>query len=1017
MINYFMGILSELLKAITSNEGSLDLGAIANIITILGAAGAILISCMKFIYGYISLLVVQKSKPINFLYNALVGKAVTSKKELIYQIKCYRTPHFKDNKTIRQLFRHIKNYSGDNRISSGMFALVGNPACGKTTTMRYLYCKLSKKRKCVYFQMQKIKSMQELSNYLRSQKSRNNFSDDTSVIAFFDGLDEAYEFFHQECPNSMEEAFKELFFKDPEPKINQIFQENNLNLDCLVVSFRPEFLERSIHSFTSIDRSNVYQKVYEIVGMSNADVIKIFKSLKVLKKLDASLDEKEQRHQNRFPPIWQEYKYTRLLRRILDDNPDCIFQYPMYIRYAYAFMNQYLNRQEVGDKLKLNVNISVSFDILVSAIIKWEFHVYKGKSSRENEEEMEHLTNQMEQCAQEIAVYLYSTKSAELSKKQFKQIVRGYFQDDIIPLVMAHCFMVSDDGDGIGNFAFCHNTFQEYFLAKYLFEKNDYALRKECFCSGERSEYLMRMYYSILCQNEELNKRISKSIVLDNMKYIKKYVEENTKKEMMTPESYALLDEKTEIILKDNPAISVVEIFKYIPYLFGFFYRNQDYLQAEVDTMVRIGKLDLEGSLWTTLDYTEEIIPFEQVEQLNISGLPIEDAESLNKFCNLKSLDMRFSPTDDAILEKVYAVLKNFQLIAIYIYSEEMGAQCDKVYTYLYNGDLHVQRVYVRTSCYSHAHLKMYAINQKFEKSGQSIRFYPSVRSYEQRAKEIYLNGLYKEKIEMLTAVFELEMGEETLPLERKNINGTLWNGLSLAESYKNAGIDNEMAQQIYQRLESYITLDDSALGFYFQKSYGEFLLHKGLEGQARGLLLNAYQCAEKYICEGQKIGLGLKIYRIWGYCREEELKEFRKELERDIKKTSCKHAEKRYAEFMKLRCARELYIWRKGKAQPESLDRLMSQYKKIVVNEDDRFHFIYYAMLCANRLENFALGEQLLEKLTQELEKMEDETIEQAEYIYWLEYYTQKLYYFFLKDEKEMVLKVIDELWHCLCK
>lgn len=116
--------------------------------------------------------------------------------------------------------------------------------------------------------------------------------------------------------------------------------------------------------------------------MSDRDIIKIFKSLAVLKKYDAKLDKDEQRHQNRFPPIWQRYKYICLLRRILKENPNCIFQYPMYIRYAYAFMNEYLKRQTVGDKLTFSPNISVSFDILVNAIIKWEFHVYYGKSSK-----------------------------------------------------------------------------------------------------------------------------------------------------------------------------------------------------------------------------------------------------------------------------------------------------------------------------------------------------------------------------------------------------------------------------------------------------------------------------------------------------------------------------------------------------------------------------------------------------------------------------------------------------------
>lgn len=999
MINWIENVITHLVNLVRRiGEMKLDSGlntiiGIASVISLGGASVRLLCKFTQILIG---------KRPIESLYKALVGYSVSSKMEITYQIRSYRAPRFRDNKTIKQLLSHIKKVSGDRRLSTAMFSVIGNPACGKTTTMRYLYCQLSRKRKCVYFQMQKVMNMEKLSEYLGKQKLVNNIPDRASVIAFFDGLDEAYEFFHQECSDSVEKAFRTIFFEDPEPKINEIFQKHNLSLVCVVVSFRPEFLEKSVKSLETLQRGNVYQKVYEIMSMSDKDVIKIFKSLKVLKRLDARLDDDERRHQNRFPPRWQEHKYIRLLRDILRDNPNCIFQYPMYIRYAYAFMQEYLDRQAVKNKLIFNNNISVSFDILVNAIIKWEFHVYyKDVSSKRNKEELDSFTKKMEQCAQEIAVYLQLKKITSLSRDEFKQIIQQHFQDEAAALVMAHCFMVSGDGDRAMQYAFCHDTFREYFLAKYLFENADYVFRKECFCSNDKSEYLMHMYHSILCQNKELNKRISRSISLDGMEYLTD--------EIMTPESYVLLNEKKEIRLKGSPEISIVEIYEYLPYICDFVYRGNKFIQEEIETVLDTGRLDLEDTIWYRLDYAEGVVPPERVVKLNISWMPIAEVEALEKYTNLKYLYMRFSENDDSIFESICDILHHRWLNEIHIYSE-MGIECVRIYILFCNGKLHVQRVYVQTPSYSFAHKIMYELNQRSEEAGQPLHFYLSVRSNKDSAKEKYLRRSFKKNLTLLTAVFELEMEEGgILSLTDKCIEGTLWNGLSLIEYY--ADVDDENAYQICCRMESYINRDDTELSVYFGKVYGNILFERHQYKRARLWLLNSYLYGSNYNC-GQiyMANLGIKLYEAWTCSKTDGAEKIGAEIEESIMKLPDYQEDWMYARLLEIHCVREFIFWDKGEPQPENIWTIISRYKDIADNFVDCFDAVYFEMIYANRTENQYLGEKILKNLGQEL-KRTFEGEKDWKHCAWTKYHTQKLYYFFLKDDKDMVLHVIDKM------
>lgn len=610
MLNRIIDMFTNLLE--TTGLARLD-PSLSTVVSILTIAAA-LISAVKL--GIRRLRIDTRQKPVGRLYDALYGHSVVSNSEVQYQFLSYIPPRFDEQKTLRELMREIKQCSGDTRSKAEVFSVIGDPACGKTTTMRYLYCKLSKSRKCVYFQMQGVADMESLSAYLKKQKEKNNIEDGSSVIAFFDGLDEAYAFFQKEDPDSMEKAFQSIFFLGPDSKIDEAFQKNALNLDCAVVSLRPEFLERSKQSLTELQYKNIYSNVYKILPLSNRDVIKIFKSLWILKIIEAYNKEPELRHQNLYPAWWKTPYYTWLLRRILRNNPDCLFHYPMYIRYAYAFMQDYKERESIGNRRAFSNNIAVSFDILLNAIIKWEFHIYfEDKFAKKNQKELDQFKQKIEACSEAIVLQLLENGTPSLSRKQFQEIVGRFFGDELSRLAMAHCFMVSDDkGD---NFDFCHRMFYEYFLAKHLFEKADYHRRKDLLYSADASDYLRAMYYSILCRTGELNDRI-----IGSAKY-------PLSKGNLTLSKCQSLEKEGWISIHDEPHISLVEILEYLPCINSFQYRDQDFTREVLEDLIDRGNLDLSKTGWNYLRYVAGVTPLERIKTLNINGLPLCDVDTL----------------------------------------------------------------------------------------------------------------------------------------------------------------------------------------------------------------------------------------------------------------------------------------------------------------------------------------------------------------------------------------------------
>lgn len=990
---------------------TLGLNDWASIVTLLATAAAAVGVCVRWIFRIIYRWLEQK--PIDRLYKALIEHSVVSKSEVIYQIRSYIPPHLsrkandpKQSETIDQLLKQIKVSSGDKKSSATIYSIVGAPACGKTATMRYLYCQMSKSRKCVYFQMQDVTSLHRLGLYLKKQKMENHIKNDTSVVAFFDGLDEAHTFLLQENPNSMEEALRTTFFLGSDSKIDGVFQENNLNLDCVVISLRPEFLEHSVQELSEFQYRNIYSKVYEIEPMGERDILKTFRSLRMLKKLEAKRKEEVQRHQDRCPPWGKMRRYTKLLKKILRENKDCIFRYPMYIRYAYAFMREYESREELGSSLSFSSNMAVSFDILLNAIFKWEFHVYyENRSAQKNQAEWEQFRKKMEQFIQAVVVYLLERHKQRLFRDELEVIVQQFFPQEVNRLAVAHCFMVSND---MGTeFVFAHKTFYEYFLARYLLYNGDYALRKKHLIP-EAETNLRAMYYSILAQDKERNTKISQSTT---------YVTNE-----MLPRSYQELDQKGEMPMEAQAIWSMVEILEYLPRIRRFSYRDHDYTREYLEELMESGKLNLEKTKWDCLSYAKGIIPPERVKRLNINSLPLTDAGIIEEYSSLKYLEMLFPEETAPFLTELLGGLQKLSLQWIHISSRD-GSLCQTVYDRVENETLHTRQVYVQAPNYSDAHLKMYQLNLLWEESEQKIRFYPNTRSDLAEAKKIY-NGNNSEKDpERLKAVFELEALEGgVLGLEdKRRPEATYWNGMSLAARYINEdSIDEEKkASQICKRLEPYIERNTSELSIKFGVLYGNLVIPHSEYKTAELWLKNSYEHGNQHLSDLDLIDCGVQLYKSKIRVGAED-HEF---LEAELSERFQKHPEYceqiQYTTFLRYRCGVRLKAWTKDTPPSEETWRVLQELQENAATSAERgddqsvFDSTYFSLLCANRSENLTEGAQLLKELVQALEKVNESSNlnERNRQGSWIKYHEQALYHYLLTENAEQVLELTQKL------
>lgn len=952
------------------------------------------------------------------------GKSIATKAEVRYQIRYYIPPRFiceGTERTIRDLLKELKK-------ANNMVTITGKAASGKTTTMRYLYCRLSRARKCVYIQMQSIHSIEDFQHRVEEQKNVRRKKDEP-VTAFIDGVDEALAFQMHGSQNIVE-AFTKMFLNGRDSEIYRVFAKCSLNLDSVAISLRPEFLE-SLNCLKEYVSDNIRMHVYQVQKMEKKDIIKIYKSLKVLRRYDRS--DAVSRHQDsRYPPIWKERRYTRLFRKILDNTPDSVFYYPMYVRYAYSFMREYEDKwHPYMQNLTPEDNMALSFKILLDAIFKWEFHIYycskKDKMSKqrfEQEKELKRFKYAINECLERVIEVMPKTPGRldpTISRKQLEDILENCAYGEFDQLVIAHCVLSSDDTGQY--FGFCHSSFYEYYLSGYLLDKGDYKTRKQILLSPMTSDNLRRMYYSLLCQKGVLSRDLYASICnIDQICDIKDDHDIQNKKLNL---EICLKLQKAEVFeISDDPVCTVTDILAYFPFSPCFVYHGVRFARDQVENIMD-GTMDLCSTKWKTLEYVHGLAPCDRVKELSLYHLPLLSVQGIQSFINMMCLDIRMDYAYKNITLDALKQLGDFDLACLYISSDD-GSLCTWVQDALDRGDFCAEKIFVEVSGYSAAHVEIYRLKCDAVETGKKDRFYLGNRASVEYAKKEYQKSDSKKELQLLKAVFELE-ADETGPLglqkrgnyRDKEIDATLWAGMSLAKYYQylDSIDEDESAYKIYLLLEHYIEKKDSELSVCFGFAFAKRLTSIDIK-KAKEWIIFADRYASHYYKKADVIKVKINLYRICVHNGDKDLDEIKDTLQGLIEQIPSYKENSDYYWFIKICCCQLLRTWKKGMAPPESLSVLKEKYLKEVKKYAEQkknlgalFSAIYVELIYMNRTEQTDKTEMLLNDLA-EIMSLEDEDYdERVKQRRQIQYLQQKLYYLFVSGQRENAVDVADEL------
>ena len=930
--------------------------------------------------------IIQKNI-FNQLYNALRGSySPITKAELKYLLKQYIQQKFEINGkeiSIKELFKLINHSEND------LFVITGKAASGKSMAMRHLYYRLARKHKCVYFQMLSIKDMNGFKEYLKMQKMTNGIKDGERVIAFFDGIDEAISFIQIE-------DFQSMFLNGLQSKINQVFNDKNLILEGIVMSFRPEFLEKSIKDL-DFQQGKATLKVFQIKKMPSKDIIKIFRSLKILRKMEKK--EKIKRHENRYPPKKEEKKYINQLKQMLKVNPDSIFFSPMYIRYAYAFMKTY-EKQIIG--VTSENEESSEFDILINAVLKWEFHIYYQKSVSNYDELWKDFKERMKKCMNDIVKVMkndYKIYRGDLEKILKEHSLKAVDGIDML-VVITHCFMWCDENGQI--FQFCHYTLYEYFLANYLFQQADFNTRKQKLLSKKASMDFLRMYYGIFCGDIQLNTMISRSI-------------SGLAGKILSINDCLEMDEKTIIEIVDEPCVTLLEIYEYLPIINNFIYRNRTFTQEQLEKIMDSGIMNLQNTRWECIRYANALLPCKYVEELILHGLALKDIENIENYWNLKKIDLRIN---GVCMYSVLNAIRNLSLECIYIFTED-GTICETINNMIEKKELNINNIFVDLPNYCNGYLKIYQLKQQADEIGQRFRFYIKKRTNLEKAKVEYRKSNSQKNIQVLEAIFYLEADEKgMLGLDKDDAEATLWNGIALAEYYceKNRLEKDESAYYIFNKLEPFISGRDDELVYTFGKTFGEELIAENDYDKAKQWLMVACQLAKKSF-KDNIIYLELLIYRARLKSWENDLEKYDQDLKEEIEMLPNYEENWEYLYYLDLHEILLFHKWKKGTTLLESFKEKNKKYcilAKRYAQKKGSYEYlltaVYHRLVYANRMEKEG-AKQLLVKYKDFMLKESEYCSKSKKWTNWMQYQEQKIYYFLVREKKENVIKLINKI------
>jgi len=701
---------------------------------------------------------------------------------------------------------------------SGNFFILGSAGIGKSAIMRYLFLKLSKSLtflfksisgKIIYIPMRSIQSLKSLNEFLKKYVGFHKLKIDDYVMLFLDGLDESSIF------SDIGLQLDDTSFQESIEKIKNTCKPF-FHCGCLVMSARTEIFTNNLEPLKK-SWNGARIQVFELIKFEKKQILDIYNNLNKLKKIEQKIAKKEKTFSGRFQNAYPDNKDAKYYRSIFevilkdsiqDDELNSIFQYPLFIRYAYMYMNSLKQEYDPVQKItNMQQNFKIAFDnILDKAILKWDYHVFHGNSTAENKDKFDSFKKIMKNFVFDIVkesmtindhFYFSGKIKNEIFKKNLKilntkilknggnDLLEKYRDGQSIPdyILHSHCLFISSfDGKYI---EFIHRSYHEYFVAEYL--------------SQNTMEYakILNLREKILLPKGK-DKFFFPHKISDVTKYYLGFIVENKSIRQSISNFYEVLKRKEKImIVSDFSTLTIVCLYVFFPWIKQFYFLGK-FIQSEtIENIIFKRNVNLVNIQWKDIGTLKRIVDVSLVESLEISGSEkYTNIKYIFELKNLKRLNILSSDLflDSWIKNGMVVFPRGLQLLSAKISKK---SSIESIRRRLKNERLHIKYFICKMDPYSPLYNDIYILHKQFLNSKVKIGVKITT---ELAAKERYKNDSCnnKNEIKLLESIYSLEYSLNNLA------HATIYNGLSLCLCYLNYDSIDErgFAEKIYKSIK-----------------------------------------------------------------------------------------------------------------------------------------------------------------------------------------------------------------------
>lgn len=512
----------------------------------------------------------NKSYDMSYLYNEVILKN--------FVIRNFR--YYKSNENIS--IRKVKAEIESKRYFQRNIIITGQAGMGKSTALKWLFLN-SNVHKCnyIYLYAKMFDERESLDEVLMDIQEIIPY--DKSSIIFFDGLDElkcirgnVYEF----------NKFISFFDKESNHEFNKP--------DCkFVISTRPEHFgfNNLIIKKNSEQSLNNYL-IIELPELTKKEALKICKSIKKLYQFDKKRGISN--FTNKWPSkemkniILNEKEYIKILKKYLNvmTESNSLLNIPLLCRYAYQIIcDWYIGEQDSNNQICYTQSDKIKR--IIECCIKWEFHdryTYQTEGGV-GKDFLEKYKNRIWDFLTDIAGIMEKNKF--IDKEQWGNLKS---LKEIQELNEAYCVLQEVKYKGEKEkICFIHNTFYNYFLARY------YALQ----IKENNIKYEDKLFF-LLRSNSEFSVMYIEQIMNGSNQLIRKICEELLMIENGNIEKIAGYANGTLRFLYLPLVSFTIEEFLYVFPYGNFEYNGILFNRTKLDSLRSSGILDIEDSTFIT---------------------------------------------------------------------------------------------------------------------------------------------------------------------------------------------------------------------------------------------------------------------------------------------------------------------------------------------------------------------------------------------------------------------------------